>query len=134
MAMPLMAQREGFTRARDHPPPSRRGHGPVLAQPMPGTSAVERGNPLSVAEDPSIGYGRPAAGASEPEPLRVTSAEICPVVALQAEDEHGNVFELAGPLETFLPLARQLLAINDAMAQAPQYHEEPYDDTQRAAG
>src|SRR5690242_4923820 len=104
MATPLAAGRGGFTRARDHPPRLRPMHGPVLAQP----GEPEMGNPLSVPEDPAVGYGQPTADAGEP--LRVTSVEICPVVALQAEDGQGNVYELAGSIEMFLSFAQQVIA------------------------
>jgi hypothetical protein len=130
-AEPLTAGRGGFARARGQPHlrPAHRP-GPVL------TTAPELGNPLSVPEDASIGYGTPAADAGEPEPLRVTSVEICPLVFLQAQDEHGNTFDLTGTLDTFLPFARQALALNDALTPqpAPQYQEPEYDEPHSQAG
>lgn len=110
-AEPLTAGRGGFARSRGSPHlrPAHRP-GPVL------TAAPVMGDPLSVPPDESIGYGQPPADAAEPEPLRVTSVTICPVVALLAEDEHGNEFELASDLATFLPFARQILTVNDAMS------------------
>jgi hypothetical protein len=131
MATPLAAQRGGFARSRDHPR-IRPMHGPVLAQP----DEPELGNPLSVPEDASIGYGRPADGAGEPAPLRIASITVCPVVALQAELEDGTVIDLAGDLADFVPFARQVLAMQAAMAQAPQAAPvyEEYDEQQSQAG
>jgi hypothetical protein len=131
MATPLAAQRGGFTRARDHPR-LRPMHGPALAQP----GEPELGNALSVPPDDSIGYGQPAADAGEP--LRVTSVEICPVVALQAEDGQGNVYELAGTIEMFLPFAQQVIALNEAIPTvAPHTPQQPapfYEEPHSQAG
>src|SRR5690242_2871542 len=105
MATPLAAGRGGFTRARDHPPRLRPMHGPVLAQP----GEPEMGNPLSVPEDDSIGYG-----AGDDETWRIASVAIRPYFVLDAVLDDGTPIKLTAEVADFVPFARQVLAIHAA--------------------
>jgi hypothetical protein len=131
MATQLHAGRGGFSRARGQPHLR-----PMHTATNGAAPGVVLGDPTTVAEDPSIGYGRPAADAGEAEPLRITSLTICPVVALQAELDDGTVIDLAGELADFVPFAHQVLAMQAAMPQAPQAAPvyEEYDEPHSQAG
>jgi hypothetical protein len=57
----------------------------------------------------------------------VQSADVSPLVVMIVQDEHGRPVELTGYLETFLPFARKLLALNQNMTQAAQNDASLYD-------
>ena len=123
-ATQLHAGRGGFSRARGSP------NLRPMHTPAPGAVL---GDPTSVEEQP-IGYGQP----TEPEPLRITGMEICPVISMRAVTEDGTVIDLAGSLDDLLPFARQVLAIHAAMPQAPQpapvYEEPQYEEPHSQTG
>jgi hypothetical protein len=77
------------------------------------------------------GYGSQPAAI---EPLWVQSAAIQPLVTLHAHDENGNPVDLTGTLETFLPFARQVVALYESMPQAALCDHEYYPDQQQQAG
>jgi len=64
--------------------------------------------------------------AEDDAPLWVVSAEIDPLVTLHAQDEAGQSVYLSGSLGVFLPFARQVIALHEAMSQPAQYGHDQY--------
>jgi hypothetical protein len=88
-----------FTRPQHGPGPPRIGR---MMQPAPALTPDEDYPPAEDASD---------------ETLWVESAEICPLVLLHVHDNAGNTLRLNCSLATFLPLARQVIALDDGDTQ-----------------